>query len=193
MRRFLAAFVHMDRRWIFLGMALAIAYPMLFPVDLAFEVDERVQSLYDAIEELEPGSTVFLSADYDPASMPELNPFMRASLHHLMRKDVKIVVASLWEYAPPLVITALEEVAPYYDYEYGTDFAYLGYKPGKELAIKAIGENVRKAFPSDYQATPIDDLPVLEGIKQAADFDLIVLVSSGFPGTREYVLQIQGQ
>lgn len=193
MRRLLDRFVHMDRRWIFLGMGLSILIPMLVPFDLAFRVDERVQSLYDAVEELQPGSRVLISADFDPASLPELGPFMRANLHHLMRKKVKIVVASLWEYAPPIVESYLQEVAPVYGYEYGRDYAYLGYKPGKELAIKSIGENIPKAFPSDFEGTPVGQLAVMQGIKQAGDFDLIVLVSAGFPGTREYVLQIQGQ
>jgi hypothetical protein len=152
-----------------------------------------VQSLFDAIDELEPGAKVLVSADFDPASMPELGPFVTASLHHLMRKDVKVVVASLWEYAPPLVISALDTVSPYYDYEYGKDYVYLGYKPGKELAIKAIGENIPKSFPTDYAGTPVEQIEVMQGVKQARDFDLIVLISSGFPGTREYVLQIQGQ
>jgi len=193
MHELLVRFLHMDRRWIFVGMGLAILLPMFYPIDLPFRIDERVQAVYDAIEELEPGSRVLLSADFDPASLPEIGPFLRANLHHLMRREVKIVVLSLWEFAPPLVISYLEEVTPTYDYEYGTDYAYLGYKPGQELAIKAIGENIHKAFPSDYRGTPLAKLPIMQGLKQARDFDLLVLVSAGSPGTREYVLQIQGQ
>ena len=33
----------------------------------------------------------------------------------------------------------------------------------------------------------------MQGYKQAKDFPLLVNVSAGFPGTREYVLQIQGK
>lgn len=193
MRRLLLRFLQMDRRWIFLGMGFAILIPMLYPVDLPFRVDERVRAVYDAIEELEPGSRVLISADFDPAGMPEIGPFFRANLHHLMRQDIKIVVLCLWEFAPPIVVSYLDEVSPSYDYEYGTDYAFLGYKPGQELAIKAIGENITKAFPSDYRGAPLSELPIMQGLKQARDFDLLVLVSAGSPGTREYVLQIQGQ
>ena len=192
MRRLLLRFLQMDRRWIFLGMGFAILIPMLYPVDLPFRVDERVRAVYDAIEELEPGSRVLISADFDPAGLPEIGPFFRANLHHLMRQDIKIVVLCLWEFAPPIVVSYLDEVSPSYDYEYGTDYAFLGYKPGQELAIKAIGENITKAFPSDYRGAPLSELPIMQGLKQARDFDLLVLVSAGSPGTREYVLQIQG-
>ncbi|MBX2802368.1 MAG: hypothetical protein KTR31_32110 [Myxococcales bacterium] len=186
-------FQQMDRRIIFLGMAIAIVAPMLVPIPLNFEVDERVQALYDEVDALPAGSTVLVSADFDPASRPELEPFFRANLEHLFRKDVKVVMVTLWEFAPPLVVPILDEIAERYGKEYGTDYAYLGYKPGKELAIKAIGENIYKTFPKDTKGNPVDQLSVMQGFKQAKDFPLLISVSAGFPGTKEYVLQIQGQ
>ncbi len=190
---FLERFQRMDPRFVFLGMGVAILLPMLVPFELGFEIDERVQSLYDEVEALPEGSTVLLSADFDPGSRPELEPFMRANLHHLFRKDVNVVMVTLWESAPPLVWPMLEDVAQQYDLTYGEDYAFLGYKPGMELAIKALGANIPKAFPADHAARPIEELPLLRGKLKAEDFGLVVLISAGFPGTREYVLQIQGQ
>lgn len=189
----LERFQRMDPRFVFLGMAVAIIVPMLVPIDFGFRIDERVQALYDEVESVPDGSTVLLSADFDPGSRPELEPFMRANLHHLFRKDIKVVMVTLWETGPPLVGPLLEEVAEYHDLEYGTDYAFLGFKPGYELAIKGIGANIPKNFPVDAQGTPVNDLPIMQGKRQAKDFPLLVLISAGFPGTREYVLQIQGQ
>lgn len=189
----LVRFQHMNRRWIFVGMGLAILLPMLFPISMPFAIDERVRALYDKVEELPEGSTVLLSLDFDPASRPELEPFMRANLDHLFHRNIKVVGLSLWEFAPPIAMPILEELAAVHGKEYGTDWAFLGFKPGKELAIKAIGENIPKAFPTDTKGNRTTDLAVMNGIKQAKDFPLIINVSAGFPGTREYVLQIQGQ
>ncbi len=189
----LERFQSMDRRWIFLGMALSILLPMLVPFSLPFQTDERVRSLYEAVEELEAGETVLMSADFDPGSRPELEPFFRANLHHIFRKDVKMVAITLWPTAPPLVLPIMQEIAAEYGKEYGTDWVFLGYKDGKELAIKSIGEDIPNAFPQDYEGTPIGELPIMEGIKKARDFPLLISVSAGFPGTQEYVLQIQGQ
>ncbi len=190
---FLEWFQQMDRRWVFLGMAFAILLPMLVPCNLGFKVDERVQSLYDTVEALEAGDVVLVSADFDPASRPELEPFFHANLEHLFRKDVKVVMVTLWEYAPPLVEPILTELAERHGKVDGVDYAWLGYKPGKELAIKGIGENIYKAFPTDPQGRTVSELPIMQGRKQAKDFPLLINVSAGFPGTREYVLQIQGQ
>ena len=38
----LIRFQNMDRRWVFLGMALAIVLPMLVPFSMPFKVDKRV-------------------------------------------------------------------------------------------------------------------------------------------------------
>jgi len=189
----LERFQNMDRRWVFLGMALSILLPMLVPFSFPFQIDERVRSLYDAVEELDEGDIVFISADFDPGSRPELEPFYRANLHHLFRNDVKIVSATLWPSAPPLVLPIMQEIAEEYGKEYGKDWVFLGYKDGKELAIKAIGEDIPNAFPQDYQGTPLGELPIMKGIKKAKDFPLLISVSAGFPGTQAYVLQIQGQ
>tara|TARA_B110000037_G_C16949698_1_gene436262 strand:- start:23 stop:841 length:819 start_codon:yes stop_codon:yes gene_type:complete len=183
----------MDRRWVFLGMALAIVIPTLYPVHFPTKVDERVQSLYDRIDQLEAGDTVFVSADFDPASRPELEPFFRANLHHMFSRDVNIVIGSLWPFAPPLVTPMIEDLATQHGGVYGEDYAFLGFKLGNELAIKMIGDDILKAFPVDSRENVTADLPIMSGIRQAQDFELIVSVSAGFPGTREYVLQIQGQ
>jgi hypothetical protein len=189
----LERFQTLDRRWIFLGMAIAIVLPMLVPVQFGFRVDERVQSLYDTVEALPAGSTVFVSADFDPSSRPEIEPFFRAHLAHLFRKNVKVVIVTLWDTAPPLIAPIIEEMAQKNGQQYGTDYAFLGFKPGKELAIKGIGENIYQTFPSDPRGNRVGDLPIMQGKKQAKDFDLISIVSAGFPGTKEYVLQIQAQ
>jgi len=191
--QFLERFQAMDRRWVFLGMAIAIIVPMLVPINFEFSVDERVQAMYDEVESLPAGSTVLVSADFDPASRPELEPFFRANLEHMFRRDIRVVMVTLWEFAPPLVVPILDEMAARHGKEYGTDYAYIGFKPGKELAIKAIGENIYKTFPEDPRGNKVASLPIMQGFKQAKDFPLLVSVSAGFPGTREYVLQIQGQ
>ena len=193
MYKWLVRFQEMDRRWIFLGMSIAIVIPMLFPFDLPIVVDKPVQKIYDSVEELPAGSKVFISADFDPASEPELGPFFQANLHHLFRRDIKVVVATLWPTAPALVVPYIEKAAKMYGREYGKDWVFLGYKDGKELVIKAIGDNIPKTFPKDYKGTALGDIQVMEGLKQAKDFDLILSVSAGFPGLHEYVIQIQTQ
>lgn len=189
----LAKIQYLDRRIIFLLMGLSILVPVLFPIPLEFKVDERVQNLYNAVEALPEGSTVLISADFDPGSRPELEPFYRANLDHLFRKNVKVVVVTLWPYAPGLVLPMLDEHAAKFGKVKGVDYTFLGFKEGKELVMKEMGVNLRQTFPTNYEGTPLDQLPIMNGLKQLKDFPLLVLISAGFPGTKEWVLQVQSQ
>lgn len=189
----LARLQHIDRRVLFLLMGISILIPVLVPLPLNFEVDERVQKLYDTVEALPAGSKVLISADFDPASRPELEPFFRANLEHMFRKDLRVVVVSLWAYAPGLVNPLLDEYARRFNKVKGKDYIFLGFKEGKELVIKEMGVSIKQTFPKTFEGEPVENLPILEGVKQLRDFPLLVLVSAGFPGTKEWVLQVQTQ
>ena len=194
MIKVLLRFQNMDRRWIFLLMGFTIVLPLLFPINFPIKkINTEVQAIFDEVEALEAGDTVFISADFDPASRPELDPFFRANLHHLFAKDVKVVMGTLWPFAPPLVNPRLNQIASDHEKIDGEDFVFLGFKDGKELAIKLIADNVIKAFPKDAQGRETTGLPILQGKSKLSDFPLIISISAGFPGTREYVLQVQGQ
>jgi len=194
---------HFDRRWIFLAMSLAIVVPLFFPLGLPLKPDSMTNAAFNAVEALPPGSRVFVSMDFDPASTPELEPFFRAVVLHLKRKDAKLVFGTVWYAAPPLVDRLLHEtmdsaIAPPgtagysgvndRPYVKNVDYVNLGFRDGKQAIIQAFGADLRKAFDGRANdGTPLDQIGLLDGIKQLQDFDLIVLVSAGFPGAKEYV------
>ena len=193
MLELLIRFQRMDRRWVFLGMAISILIPLLWPLQMPFRVDKEVRDIYQRIEALPEDSPVLISADFDPASVPEIGPFFTTHLHHLFRRNLKPVMLTLWPTAIPLVLPEIQAIAKEYGKTYGKDYVFLGYKEGKELVIKNIGQNIFQQFPTDYFGTKIDEIPLMEGRPQAKDFPLLVSISAGFPGLNEYVLQIQGQ
>jgi len=192
-----------DRRWIFLAMALAIAVPLTIDFELPFRATPKVRALYDEIESLEPGTKVLFSFDYDPASEPELKPFAYAAFRHLVKKRARIVFITLWDKAPPLIAAMIETVLEEQEhhrgffegtddppYRYGVDYAYLGFKEGKEIVIAGLGQNLRQIYPSDSRGTPISQLPIMEGLDRLSDFPLIVAAAAGFPGAKEWVQQV---
>jgi hypothetical protein len=141
--------------------------------------------------------------DFDPASTPELAPFARSVLVHLKRKHAKIIIVTLWPYAPPLVHKYVGEVLtkaigkkddandPLNKiYERKTDFVFLGYKEGKTTVINNMGQSIPTQFPTDYEGEPLSALPIMQGVSSLQDFKaggLLVLISAGQPGAKEYV------
>ena len=89
-----------DRRIVFALIALAVIIPILKGIGLPVRVSDEVKRLYDAIEELPPGSKVLISLDYDPATFPEVYPMNLAVVRHLFKKDVKVVAMALWPMGP---------------------------------------------------------------------------------------------
>ena len=179
---------------IFLAMALVIFAPLVSqsgcPTKIA--VDKPVQDLYDTIENLPAGSTVVVSANMDPASKPELMPFIEANLEHLFRRDLKVIVVTFWPYAPGVILPPLRAIAAEEGREEHRDWTFLGFKEGKELVMKSMAENIPQTFPTDYADRPIEELPIMEGIQTLKDVALLIDYSAGFPGTKEWVIQVQG-
>lgn len=208
----------LDRRWLFLIMAIAIVVPLLLPVSLPFEASPPVRATYQAVEQIRPGQTVMLAIDYDPAARPEVEPWARAVLRHLLRRRARIVLVTLWDKAPPIVRQLINEIIlgeynaragyfaagqpgarlaqQYAPYRYGEDFVFLGYKDGKEIVIAGMGQNIRQMFPTadaleeGGEKIPISRLPILSGINSLRDFPLILEASAGFPGAKEFVQQV---
>lgn len=198
-----------DRRWIFLAMGLAIVLPIFYPLGLPVKPSPMVKAAFYTVEGLEEGDRVLLALDLDPASTPELEPYFHAVALQLKRKNVKLVISTTWYAAPPLVERWITESieAPIiraddqsYDgprdraYRKNEDYVWLGFREGRQAIINRMATDLRGAF--DHRAadgTPLADLRIMDGIRTLADFDLVVMVSAGFPGIKEYVQQAQAR
>lgn len=199
-----------DRRWLFLVMGLAIVVPLYFPMNLPVKPSPMTKAAYNTVEQLKEGDVAFLSLDLDPASTPELAPFFDAVVLQLKRKHVKLVISTVWYAAPPLIERWIREKIdgvivdpkapgayagpPDAPYKKNVDYVYLGFREGKQAVITNMGADLRKVFDGRAaDGTPLDQIPMMQGIKQLRDFKLMVLISAGFPGAKEYVQYVQAR
>jgi hypothetical protein len=164
-----------DRRWIFLAIGVAVTVPFFLPLGLPVVVTPPVQSLYDSVEDLEPNSNpLLLSIDYAPATLPELEPMSMAILRHCFRNDVNVVVMTLHPAGYGLAESALLAAAEEHGAVYGEDYVFLGFQPGISAVILGMGINIRNVFPSDAYGTPLDQLPLMQGIRNYDDIPLAI-------------------
>lgn len=191
----MASAADIDRRWIFLVIGVLVVG--LYALGLASEmpVSPAARSYFDTIEALPEGSIVMLSADFDPASAAELLPMYKATIHHLLRKDVRVVNVATWPAAPPYTRAEFDDIAPQYGKTYGTDWVELGFKPGDDVAMGQIGQSVTSAYTADdRKRTPIRDLPLLEEVGDSFQgFSLLITMSAGYPGILEWIAQAGGR
>jgi hypothetical protein len=184
----------LDRRWLFLIMGLLVAGPLVFPAGLPLKVSPPVQGFVNAIDRLPNGSTVLMSCDYDPGARPEMVPMTRTAFRHLMSKDCKVVVTVLWNAGPGLVEATLNDVAREFPSKtYGVDWVNLGYKAGDDAVMVLMGQGIKNAFPRDYRGNVTVSIPIMEKVRDYTSFPLLVNISAGFPGTKEWVQQVQSR
>jgi hypothetical protein len=183
----------LDRRWIFLVVALLVLGPLLYPLKLPLSVSGPARRYYEAVDAVPNGSIVVLAGDYDPASAPELVPMTSASIRHLFRKDCRIIALQLWEGGPPLVDEALHRIGDELGKKYGVDYVNLGYKSGREAVMPSFGNSFSRTFPNDYSGTPVTTLPLMAEADNFSQTTLFVNISAGYPGTKEWVQQVQGR
>jgi len=163
-----------DRRLIFVLVALGTALPLLLPVNLPITVTPRVEAAYRTIDDLPAGSTVLVSMDYEPDTMAELQPMSIAVLRHCFRKNLKVIGLTLYPAGPGLSEPAMQIAARAEGKTRNRDYAYLGYKSGFQSVMIGLGESIRQQFPVDFYGTPLDSIPILAGIDSYTGIDLVV-------------------
>ncbi len=192
--QFAAWLAKLDRRWIFLIMGILVLEPLLFPLALPLKVTPPVQGFVDAIDHVKPGSTILMSCDYDPGSIPELVPMTRTAFRHLMSRDCKVVVTCLWPAGPGLVDSIITEVSREFPSKvYGRDWVNLGYRAGQEAVMVQMGQGIQNVFATDFYGTATHTLPLMRNVRDYSSFPLFVNISAGQPGTKEWVQQVQSR
>lgn len=182
------------RQIIYLVIALAVAIPLIVPIGMPVNVMPKSQMLFEAIDSLGPNSKpVLISCDFDPQSMPELYPMLVGILRHCFARDVKVLLMALWPQGPGMVELALDEVSGTYNKSYGNDYVFLGYKFGVSAVLLGMGENIKAVFPFDYYSTPIDSIELTRDIRNYNDVSLVISLSTGDPGWRQWLLFAQSR
>lgn len=180
------------RRVVFLYIGVALTLPLFMSIKQEIIVSDEVRGVYDALQELQPGSKILVSFDYDPASAPELQPMAEAVFGECFRRNLDVIVMGLWPMGPQQAQLAFDSILfrmglTDQDVVYGRDYVNLGFQAGNEFVIQRMGTSFASMFSTDYRGTPYQDLPLVRNIKNFSNIDYSVNISAGFPGTVEWV------
>lgn len=181
---------NMDRRIIFVLIALSVIIPVsvniIFPNPVGAEPSRDLFNYI--IDSLPAGSNVLLSFDYDPSTMPELQPMAVALTRQFFDRDINIVAMALWPQGASLGQEVLSEQSVEVGKEQYVDWVNLGYKTGGGVLIVRLGTGIESVFPEDKDGMSWDSIPMLSEIKDLSDFDLVVSLSAGDPGIPAWVM-----
>lgn len=180
------------RRTVFVYVAVAVLLPLFMNLKVPLPITKDVVNLYNAMEELPPGSKVLVAFDYDPPSAPELQPMAVAFLKYAFKKDFKIIIMGLWPQGPQQANSALkiameDPIIAAKNLEYGVDYVNLGFQSGNEFVIQSMGTTFKRMFPEDDRRIPYDSIPLLRNVVNFSNIDFLFSLSSGKPGTVEWI------
>ncbi|MFA0783101.1 hypothetical protein [Fervidibacter sacchari] len=169
----LSQFQAIDRRIIYLCVAVAIASPFIIQIRLPVIPTMPVQKFYEAVEKVPKGKVVLIAADFDTGTEGENGPQVQAVLEHLMRRRIPFIIMGTAIQGPELVQSYAERLAKKYGYRYGVDFVNLGYLPGGQLALERFCRSIWQTKPIDYKQRPLTELPLMRKVRTAKDIGLV--------------------
>ncbi|MDA3871054.1 MAG: hypothetical protein PF551_01715 [Candidatus Marinimicrobia bacterium] len=188
MSNFLENLGSIDRRYIFLIIAIVVLLPLIFPLGLPVEPTNLTIDSFNAIDKIPKDEKVLVSFDYGPSTKPEIHPMAIAVLRHLFTNGNRVIITCLWPDGLFMARQALQQVAiEEFDLTYGIDFVNLGYRPGNEAVIKGITRSFPANFTVDSKAINIKEIPLMDGVQSLKDIGFIFSLSAGYPGSKEWV------
>lgn len=190
MKTRLGTLERIDRRWIYLILAAAVVAAVLARPVFRDRPGKLSQPVFDLVESLPPGTPVLLSLDYSPSSAPELEPVAEALVRHALIRGLPLCTMSLWptgnHMAQRLASNVIEPEFP--DAVQGRDWVSLGFQAGGELLVHALVDSLGSRYATDVRGVPLDSLPALAGVENLGGFGLVMSLSAGTPGLKEWVL-----
>lgn len=167
----------LDRRIIFLSVALAVAIPLLVPIGLPVQISQETRDFHRELENLNSNQTILLSFDYEGDVMAELNPMSIAVLRYAFAKDLKVVALTTYAGGTGIAERILSDVAREFDKEYGIDYVFLGYNPDWSGTMLRLGESFKATYPADQHGRSTTDIPLMQQVETYKDIGLIVSIS----------------
>ncbi len=159
----------LDRRVIYTLVFVCVIVPfyMNWP-PIRIDVSKETRDAYDVINAIPPDANpLVLSFDYDPASAAELTPMAEAVLRHCFARRIRVLAISLQYSGQGAGIAAevMPRIAREFGREQNVDWVFMGFQPNAVVAMLQMGEDFKKAFPTDYYGTPVDRIPLMENIQ----------------------------
>jgi hypothetical protein len=184
MQTFFQQMQHIDRRWIYLVLAIGLLISLQFGTPVDPVVIPNVQNLYDVVEEspatAADGQLILVGCTFAASTMPENGNQLRAVLRHLMLRKKRFAIIAIAE--PQGAVFGADiagGLAEEYGYEYGKDWISFGYKPGTLAFFTAFVNDIPGNIPKDgLRDEPITGFPIMEGIRTIKDISLVIEDSS---------------
>ena len=120
-----------DRRYIYIVVALAVIIPLIYPPGFNTYMTTPVEDLYRHIDKIagRDDKAILIDFSHDTSTMPELYPMEIAFLKHCFQRKIKVFTIAYYPPAAAIIEMALAEVKEDYpDIKPNIDYCNFGFK-----------------------------------------------------------------
>lgn len=176
----------LDRRVIYLILAIVVILPLVFPSTQKVRVMTPVRKLFNTVEMIPDEKILIIDFDYDPQTQPELEPMAIALLRHAFKRRIKMAALSLYVQPLGLAKLAMDQVIEEFNSEatttadsiiYGKDYVFLGWQPPPIIPLLGMGISISDVYKTDYYGYKTDSLPMMKNVKNFNDVGLLISIS----------------
>jgi len=155
-----------DRRWIFLCVAVALVVTVCWQFRQPIIPSLTVKQVYEDIDRLSEGDVVFIATDF--------------VLRHCFARNIRVIGMTFWGRGRDMANAIFESVAAEYGKQSGIDYVYLGFKPGDfAQVITNMGESLTSAFPADANNRPTANMPIFRDVTSLRDVHYMIDLAAG--------------
>ena len=176
----------LDRRIIYLVLAIVVFVPLVVRTVPKVRVMTPVAKLFSAVEAIPDDQILMLDFDYDPQTLPEIEPMGVALLRHAFERRTRVAVLSLYVQPLGLAKKALDQVTEEFNSKavsredsiiYGRDYVFLGWQPPPIVPMLGMGESIANIYVVDYYGNQTDTLQMMQRIRNYNDISILVALS----------------
>ena len=169
----------LDRRYIYIVVALAIIIPLLIPFNSRTYVNEPTANIYRKVDSFAGDETkaILMCFSHDASTTPELLPMEIAVLRHCFERDIKVFSICFRPQAAPLIDYAINTAKEDYpDIVDGVDYCNFGYRPYSLFipTVLGMGDNIAETLETDANGRKLSNLEIIKNIKNYDDMNLVI-------------------
>jgi len=180
-----------DRRILYIIMAVAISFPMFAPIGLPVPEDVIAKAAYDYIAALPAGSNVLYSYDLSASGMTECKPASDVFIDLSFQKGHNVFLMALWAEGNNFSSLWADPIAEKNGAEYGKNYINLGYVVSFAAFLEQARTDLYQAFNGgiDKYGVKLSTFPMMKDVTKAKDFDAVFSFNTGDPGPTAWIQQ----
>lgn len=159
----------------YLLLAVVIAVPLIWRMDLPIVVSPSVRGAYSTIDNMKSDKLAVISVIWASGTISENGPQTKALIRHLFLRNKKFAIVAFDPQGSKFAYDYAKEIGAEMGKTYGTDWVHWGFRPAANMVMfmQGFARDVPRTVQTDINGTHVTDLAAMKGVKDIHDIGLI--------------------